>query len=248
MDDWSDLSRALGLRAGDVVSVVGAGGKTTTIYRLGAELVRRGLTTASTTTTAIQCPSPGQSPLLLIEEETPDLDAAVAEGLRAHGHVTVVRRARRADKCEGVSGTTVERLARLADVVVVEADGARHAALKAPAAHEPVVPPATSVFLSVAGLHALGRPLADVCHRPEIAATLAGRRVDEPASVETIARLLGSPLGGLKGQPAGARAWAVLTHARAANLDAAREIARGLRGSGYTGVLALSPDSVLRIA
>lgn len=243
MEDWTDLSAALGLRAGDVVSVVGAGGKTTTLYRLCAELVRRGLTAVSTTTTAIQRPAPRQSPLLLVEEQTPDLDGAVREGLRTHGHVTVVRRARRADKCEGVSGAIVERVARVADVVVVEADGARHAAIKAPASHEPAVPPGTSVFLSVAGLHALGRPLADVCHRAEIAAGLAGQGPDDPVTPDTVARLLGSPYGGLKGHPAGARAWAVLTHLCAENEGAARGIALTVRGAGYDGVVALSPDS-----
>jgi molybdenum cofactor cytidylyltransferase len=243
-----DLSVLLDIDRGDTVSIVGAGGKTTTMYRLCDELRARGLRAVSSTTTAIQRPTPRQSPALLVQADTPDLLAATTHALNAWGHATVVRAARRADKYEGVDGPTVALLAGVADVVVVEADGARHLAIKAPAAHEPVVPSGTTVSLSVAGLHALGRPLHDVCHRPEIAARLVCQLEDAPVTPRTLALLLGSPEGGLKGRPREARAWALLTHLTPANRDLARTIAAELGDQHrYTGVLALSHTEIVRL-
>ena len=247
MNPKHDLSAALSIAPGDIVSIVGAGVKTTTVYRLCRDLRARGLDVISTTTTAIQRPTPAQSPLLLLAEETPDLRAAVESALSVHGHVTVVSRARRADKYEGVDFPTVALLAGVVDVVVVEADGARHSAIKAPAEHEPPVPPGTTAFLSVAGLHALGRPLRDACHRPEIAARVAGQPEDSPVTADTLSRLLRSPHGGLKNRPERARAWALLTHLAPENEAEARAVATRLQGAGYTGAVTLSHDDLLAL-
>ncbi len=244
----NSISSMLGLRSGDVVSIVGAGGKTTTMYRSCAELRARGLRVISTTTTAIQRPTSQQSPLLLIASDTPDLTAAIAKGLEAHGHVTVVGKARRADKFEGVSAARIATFRDLADVVVIEADGARHAAIKVPAEHEPAVPTCTTVCLSVSGLHALGRPLGEVCHRSERAAVLTGESMATPVSGMTIARLLASHDGGLRGVPMTADAWAVLTHLQDDDLAVARDTARALQHTRYRGIVGLSRDKVVRLA
>ncbi len=241
------LSALLGIGAGDIVSIVGAGGKTTTMYRLCHELAAQELTAISTTTTAIMRPSRSQSPVLLVESELRDLIEATRDALAIHRHVTVVGGAPRPDKLAGVSRETVAALAAVADVVVVEPDGARHNAIKAPAEHEPVVPLQTTHFLSVAGLHALGRPLTSVCHRPELAARIASQQPDSVVTAATISRLLRSPEGGLKGRPERAAAWALLTHLTDENEEEARAVASCLTGKGYTGVLALSRERTLRL-
>lgn len=61
-----------------------------------------------------------------------------------------------------------------ADIVLLEADGAKRMPCKAPAAHEPVLLPESDVVLGVAGLYALGRPLREVCFRLEQACALLG--------------------------------------------------------------------------
>ncbi|HSW38357.1 MAG TPA: hypothetical protein VLL97_02555, partial [Acidobacteriota bacterium] len=47
------ISQALEVARGDVVSFVGGGGKTTSMFRLAAELSRAGLRVVATTTTHI---------------------------------------------------------------------------------------------------------------------------------------------------------------------------------------------------
>ncbi|MBA2363372.1 MAG: putative selenium-dependent hydroxylase accessory protein YqeC [Chloroflexia bacterium] len=244
MGENCGISSTIDLRSGDVLSIVGAGGKTTTMYRICKELRAQGFRVISTTTTAIQRPTATQSPRLLITNDTANPTAAIAAELDEHQHVTVVGRTRRADKFEGVTTAAIAAFRELADVVVIEADGARHAAIKAPAEHEPAVPECTTVFLSVAGLHALGCPLGDVCHRAELAALLTCQSVAAVVTGETVARLLLSPEGGLRGIPPEARAWAVLTHLGAENGKEAHDIARVLRPSRYQGILGLSHDSV----
>ncbi len=248
MVENDSISSMLGLRSGDVVSIVGAGGKTTTMYRICTELRAGGLRVISTTTTAIQRPTSQQSPLLLISSAIPDPIAAIAAGLDAHGHITVVGKTRRADKFEGVSAAQIAAFRNLADIVVIEADGARHAAIKAPAEHEPAVPTFTTMCLSVSGLHALGRPLGEVCHRAERAAVLTGASLAAPVSGTTIAHLLASHDGGLRGLPVTGDAWAVLTHLQDENLALARDIGRALQHTRYRGTVGLSRDKAVRIA
>ena len=58
------LWEALQVRKGEVISFVGAGGKTTAMYRLGRELAAQGWRVITTTTTMIRPPSPKQAEAL----------------------------------------------------------------------------------------------------------------------------------------------------------------------------------------
>lgn len=248
-DGEGKLTELMAMGPGSLVSLVGAGGKTTTMYALCREARDAGLTSISTTTTAIQPPTASQSRAMVVRDESADLLESVRDTLSLYGHLTVVGSRLRAGKLGGVSEKDVTALRALADVVVVESDGARHHAIKAPAEHEPVVHPDSTHFLSVAGLHALGRVLSEASHRPEIAARLAGLAAEDLVTTEALARLLTSKDGGLKGCPPGARSWAVLTHLTPDNQPEAVRIAERLQRAGvYTGVVALSRTSATRLA
>jgi molybdenum cofactor cytidylyltransferase len=74
-----------------------------------------------------------------------------------------------------VTGLDPEQIAALAeleiDYLLLEGDGAAGALLKAPAAYEPVIPPQTTLVVTVAGLTVVGRPLAaPLVHRPPLLA------------------------------------------------------------------------------
>jgi molybdenum cofactor cytidylyltransferase len=91
------------------------------------------------------------------------------------------------------------------DWVVVEADGSRMLPAKAPADHEPVIPPETSLLVPVAGIDALDAPIEEITHRPERVSDITGLSSDRVLTPDALARLLTSPRGGLKRVPEGAR-------------------------------------------
>ena len=165
----------LGLGRRDVVAVVGAGGKTSLVYALAAEARSRGWRVLVTTTTHM-----GTLPQSVTGPTFVQADGEPLEGLAAaldsHGVATVLGRRLRPDKLQGIPPEQVDRLAPLADLTLVEADGARGRSLKAPAEHEPVLPATTSLLVALLGLDALGAALGpERVHRVEQVAALTGR-------------------------------------------------------------------------
>lgn len=61
-----------------------------------------------------------------------------------------------------------------ADIVFIEADGAKHFPCKVPQGTEPVIPKESSIVIGVAGMDALDRPLSQACFRKEKAMELLG--------------------------------------------------------------------------
>jgi molybdenum cofactor cytidylyltransferase len=244
------LSEALDIRPGDVVCFVGAGGKTAASIQLARELSLRGRRTLITTTTKIIEPVLKEDERLVVSAE---LDEATAGAQAAFGDAHIVCLASRrlaetvgdlewlgsdypwtlrSTKLAGIPPEWVGPLAQRAgaDVTLVEADGAAHRLLKAPAAHEPVIPDVATLVVPMADLDALGKPLNDeVVHRPLLLADLAGVSVGSPISPEIIAIALAHPLGGLKSVPAGARVVPLLTtHSPTLDFANAARTARSL--------------------
>ncbi|NLY41265.1 MAG: putative selenium-dependent hydroxylase accessory protein YqeC [Desulfovibrionales bacterium] len=199
------LAAALDLPAQGLLSIVGAGGKTTLMYRLAAELTTLGLRVACTTTTKIFPPADHQASLVLTSADTHWLDTCRA--MPATQCVCLGLK-RIHDKISGLSCATVNELARanVFDWILVEADGARGLALKAPAEHEPVIPGASTHVLAVLGLTALGQPLEEgqVCRSGHYA-RLTGLAPGAAVSPESVARLCAHPDGAFKNTPPGAQ-------------------------------------------
>ena len=168
------------------VALVGGGGKSSTMYALAHEGAAAGLTVVVTTTTHIL-----PHPRLSLTGDPGELPALLA----THPVVTLGRYDHRG-KLTG-AGTLEEALAA-ADVVLMEADGARLLPLKAPADHEPVIPPATQAVVAVAGLDCVGQTIQAVCHRPERVAALLGVTLSHILTPADVAAILASPLGGRK--------------------------------------------------
>lgn len=181
---------ALRLRRGDVVAVAGAGGKTTLCYRLALEARQAGWRVLVTTTTHMgTLPSQITGPLLV--EAEGDVLPGLEQALRQDGRATVLGRRVREDKLAGLSPERVDALAALADLTLVEADGARQRSLKTPAPHEPVVPSRATLLLVVAALDVLGQPLSDShVHRLDRVAAVTGRAAGEPLGVDDVVATL----------------------------------------------------------
>jgi probable selenium-dependent hydroxylase accessory protein YqeC len=225
----TQLVGALGLARGDLVALVGAGGKTTLVYRLAAEARALGLSVLATTTTHMGTLPEAVTGPVFVEAEG-EIDAALESALRQEGRATVLGRRIREDKLEGLAPERVEALRRRADLVLVEADGARGRSLKLPAAHEPVVPSRATHVVVLAALDVLGKPLAeDHVHRLELVIRATGCRAGSPVDESVLAAALLHPDGYLSRIPATARAGVFLNKAEdPAAMAAAERIARGL--------------------
>lgn len=225
----ASLLSSLRIGGGDVVALAGAGGKTTLLYRLAAEARHAGLRVLATTTTRMgTLPEAITGPVFVEEDGDPGL--ALGEALRSHGRATLLGRRIREDKIEGVPPERVDALTGEADLILVEADGARGRSLKVPASHEPVLPASTTLLLVVAGLDVLGQPLdAERVHRLELVTAATGRAVGDVVDEETLAAALLHPGGYLSRLPAGGRSGAFLNKAEDGPSRAAAErIARRL--------------------
>jgi molybdenum cofactor cytidylyltransferase len=194
-----------------VCAFVGAGGKTSAIFSLAREILDAGISKSVIVTTTTHF-GVGQVNLgdHHLQVESPE-DLAELEGvLVITGSLSQAVEREAGQAVSGLSGEALERLHHAAQhlriPLLIEADGSRLRPLKAPAAHEPVIPAWVDAVVVVAGLKGLGQSLSPVTvHRPEIFSTLSGIALGDAVTPAGLQRLLAHPDGGLKNIPPGAK-------------------------------------------
>jgi probable selenium-dependent hydroxylase accessory protein YqeC len=206
------LADALGLKADEVVALVGGGGKTTAMFRLAREMVARGGTAITTTTTKIFAAQIGLAPAHVMAADA--TRERVVTALASHRQLLVIGDTDPSTgKADGVSLELFRDLRAWCPgaCIVNEADGSRMRPFKAPAAHEPVIPAETTLVVAVVGADVFGQPLdAEHVHRPELVSALSGVPVGSVITPEVVARVLAHLEGGRKGVPARARVVALV--------------------------------------
>lgn len=216
-----DLRRALRVGPKARLALVGAGGKTTTLFELGQALVASGQAQMAllTTTTHLGAWQVQDADHHMALENSAQVDALGAD-LPAGVMVCTgaVEAGDDVDRLPGLAPQVLDALRRLADErglpLLVEADGARMRPLKAPAAHEPVIPPWVEQVVVVAGLSGLGQPLSvETVHHPELFAALSGLAEGSLITPQALAAVLMHRQGGLKNIPPQARRSVLLSQA-----------------------------------
>jgi len=228
------LSDLINLPTSPLVAIIGAGGKTTTMYTVASELAQRGKRVITTTTTQIFYPEPDETDLLIVASETGALIKTIGEAWQQYRRVTVAGTVLRTEKLAGLEPEQpYELLVKSgADAVIVEADGARHRMIKAPAEYEPVIPLQTNVALLLMSAEAINQPLSErIAHRPELVAKVTSINMGDVLSPAVIARLITSEQGALKHIPETATAYLLITHASIAQKEAICELVYLLRSS-----------------
>jgi len=200
------LRDRFGIGSRELVSIVGAGGKSTILFALGRELAGSSGRVVLTTTTK-----------MAIDQVTEPIcwsdDPAVVEAALVPGHPVFVAMGRIPGKVTGPSPEAVDRLfsETTAQYILVEADGARSMSIKAPADHEPAIPSTSTTVIVVAGIDATGRPISEVAHRPDLVARITGIGADDVLTIKGAASVLLHRNGGLKGIPDAARVVMAIT-------------------------------------
>lgn len=214
-----ELTRALPLAEISIISVVGAGGKTSFIFTLAKELAGQGKKVLITTTTAMFNPglfrseskagkSPKKTEPLILPPQTfdklfigkaPDLCNRAAEQITP-GTIWLGARGKKMEgkKLKGYSLGELDLVldSPVFDMVLIEADGARMRPVKAPALHEPVIPEQTQMLAGCIGLDCLGKPLDErTAHRPELLSAISGQALGSPITEKTLISLIKSGQG-----------------------------------------------------
>ena len=174
----SILVEGLGIRPG-ITAIIGSGGKTRLIGQLALELKPYGRVLVTTTTKIF--PARGM-PLITLS------DVQLIQSCFETEHCLCLG----TPLTDGKLGTPklpFERLLKLADYVLVEADGARQLPLKAHESWEPVIPQGARVIL-VAGLAGFYQEIQHVAHRPELFARIAGCSIMDKATPERLAAVI----------------------------------------------------------
>lgn len=166
------ISDDLGLGRDRVIAVAGAGGKTSLIKALVLALAQDGKRVLVTTTTKVAAS----------EFQDGWRSGTVLEG---DGAPFFLYRQVSDDgaKWIGLAPEAVDEIAKSGkfDVILVEADGSRRCPLKAPAAHEPVIPSSADCLILVAGLSGFCRPLGeDTVFRSDLWGAIAGASPNDP--------------------------------------------------------------------
>jgi probable selenium-dependent hydroxylase accessory protein YqeC len=160
------------LKPGELVAVIGGGGKTSLLAVMEAELTEAGLRSITTVTTRL---GRGQLPALepieaasLAEAQAAVRRAAAGERILLSGPPPPEDDGRPLG-LRGVPAQWFPALRAESPLIwLVEADGSAGLPVKAHRADEPVLPPPPRRLVLVLGLTALVKPWTEAIHRPEL--------------------------------------------------------------------------------
>jgi probable selenium-dependent hydroxylase accessory protein YqeC len=171
---------AFELRRGDVVALVGGGGKTTLRGVLASQAsahLERVLTTVTTKTGPL---AGMEADAVVIQADRALRRAGVRGEFQNHRWVFSASRAE-GRKWIGVEPDWIDEMAGEVDLAIVEADGCRQKPFKAHGDREPVIPPSTTLVIPCIGAEVIGAPLTEECvHRSAIFTEWTGVQEGRP--------------------------------------------------------------------
>lgn len=143
----------------EIISVIGAGGKTTLIHRLADEYRKQNKRVLICTTTH------------MFRETETDISCDAEQIIRKLEQRGICMAGKidqeNHDKIISLPEEILKPAIRYADVTLIEADGSKHFPVKYPGVHEPVIYPDTTKIILVMGLWSLGQPIKKTVFRYE---------------------------------------------------------------------------------
>lgn len=215
-----------------ILSVTGAGGKTTTIRRLAEECVKLGLRTAVTTTTHMK-----KEADFLTDPSFEKLRADICRKKIVWFGASVPE----TGKIGRMPEAFLEQIVSdetLTDICLIEADGAKGMPCKAPAEWEPVISGSSTDVLAVYGIDAVGCAFQDVAFRLKNVLAIVNKKPLDLIQPDDIAKLGASSQGGRKCVSDAMKYWIVLNKADSyQRLHCAEEICRQLDRLGVRNII-----------
>lgn len=240
-----NLSKRLGILEGpyEVISIQGAGGKTTTLMRLAKELSSEGKSVLVTTTTAMMMPDSEDYDFFLTKEEVED-HFEILESSAVRGKIAfLIGEMIHIDKVKGVEMPLIDKIKEhhLFDHILVETDGAQRKAIKAPREDEPLNPYSTDLVIGLIGLDSLGSPIdEDHIHRVAIFKKILAITDEKYLDEDLLSKLILHPKGLFK-NATGKDKVLILNKADTIKIRDRGEIIREkLSGAGLKDILVLS--------
>ncbi len=195
------------LKLGSITTIIGSGGKTSTVYRLGEKLYERNQSVLLTTTTGMLVPESNPNLKVIIE---PDIEM-LYKYLSNMDDTYKVFAAKYFIKDDKVKGYENEELMWLKDKIknlniIVEGDGSDGKSLKIPEKWEPVVPKSTELTIVVVGWDIIGKPIEEkwiyrsyLLERNKVFNNI--NKSTDYVNEKMLIKLLENPKGLLKGIP-----------------------------------------------
>jgi len=183
------------------IGIIGGGGKTTLLHKLGAELatMHKPVILSSLTKDGVTADSPVHFFSELLDEET------WPAKLRTENPLYVMNDIEDEYKLIGLNQTQLETLTGHAEVTIFECDGARKHPIKAHQPYDPVVPDFSTHAIIIVGAEAVGaRVEREFVHRPELFREVWDVKATYELEPKFIAKVLTSHYGYLQKVPADA--------------------------------------------
>ncbi|HIE25313.1 MAG TPA: putative selenium-dependent hydroxylase accessory protein YqeC, partial [Anaerolineales bacterium] len=207
------LSIAKALRLAQIppprVAFVGAGGKTTAIFKVARELAPC-IVTTTTHLGAWQADKADRHIVIRKEEDHNQLESIAFSG------IILVTGKKEGERLNSLPAKSLAWLKNFANhhclPLLIEADGARQKPLKAPKESEPVIPRFIDTVVVVAGLSGIGKELNDESvYNAKKFAELGKIKEGEKITVESLIKVLLHKKGGLSKIPKESKKIALLT-------------------------------------
>jgi len=232
------LTLARALRLGSIppprVAFVGAGGKTTALFQLARDVAP----CIITTTTHLGTWQAAEADEHIIIRKPEDIKRLEENSFSKTILITGPEENNRLKSLSPESLKWLEQFCITHSLpLLIEADGARQKALKAPQEHEPAIPDFVDTVVVVAGLSGLGKPLGDEwvygAERFKRISESASQRINKLGITEKmLSTVMAHGDGGLKNIPAKSRRIALLNQADTPELQAtSSRMAKNLRFS-----------------
>lgn len=187
----SSLKKLINIRGREVITIVGAGGKTSFMLYLASELKQYGKV-AVTTTTKIYPPEDEDFDYMYIGD-----GKSILQSQYNNNGVYVIGSSINDDgKITSVKESLIVELSKMLDYVLIEGDGSKRKPLKGWRCDEPLVPSITTKTVGIIDIQSVGLEICeDNIHRCSIFTSMTNSKNGEKVTVEHLKKIINYPKG-----------------------------------------------------